>query len=149
MQSADRLLTVRKALHGILAIGLVGTGAELLLLGHYDDVWRLVPVVLIPVALVALAVRVASDGVAARRVFLGAMALCLLSGLLGTFLHYKGNAEFEREMTPDIAGWKLFSESMTGATPALAPGAMILFALIGFAAERTAGPFRPNTHAEG
>jgi hypothetical protein len=137
---ADRLATLRKALYGILAVGLIGTGAELLLLGHYDDVWRLVPVVLIPLALVALTWRVASSGVAARRVFRGVLTLCLLSGLLGTFLHYKGNAEFEREMTPDIAGWTLFSESMTGATPALAPGAMMLLALIGFAAELTAGP---------
>lgn len=139
---------LRRALLVILALGLVGTAAELLLLGHYEDAWQVVPVALLPLSLAALVWRGTSSGGAARAAFRGAMGLCLLAGLVGTFLHYRGNAEFELEMAPDITGWPLFAEAMTGATPALAPGAMILFGLIGLATELAAGPTRPHTQAE-
>ena len=38
----------------------------------------------------------------------------------------------ERELNPDLSGVALFSESMRGATPALAPGTMILLGALGF-----------------
>jgi hypothetical protein len=60
------------------------------------------------------------------------MLLFVLSGLVGLALHYKGNVEFEREMYPTLAGWQLFKQAMTGATPALAPGTMSLFGLLGW-----------------
>jgi hypothetical protein len=52
---------------------------------------------------------------------------------VGTFLHYRGNVEFELELTPGIRGLALFREAITGATPALAPGAMIVVGLVGLA----------------
>ena len=61
------------------------------------------------------------------------MVLCMTSGLVGLLLHYKGNVEFELEMYPDLSGWKLFKDSMMGATPALAPGAMLQIGLVGLA----------------
>ena len=61
------------------------------------------------------------------------MVLCVVSGFLGVLLHYRGNVEFELEMYPDLSGWKLLKESMMGATPALAPGAMIQVGLVGLA----------------
>ncbi|MDX1314396.1 MAG: hypothetical protein R3356_02740, partial [Eudoraea sp.] len=36
------------------------------------------------------------------------------------------------EMTPSAKGWDLFVESLSGALPALAPGSMIVLALIGY-----------------
>jgi hypothetical protein len=39
--------------------------------------------------------------------------------------------EFELEMYPSMAGFELVRESMSGATPALAPGTMLVLALIG------------------
>lgn len=45
----------------------------------------------------------------------------------------QGNVEFELEMYPDLSGWKLFRDSMMGATPALAPGAMVQIGLVGLA----------------
>ena len=41
--------------------------------------------------------------------------------------------EFEIEMDPSISGLALFWEAITGATPALAPGTMLLFAALGYA----------------
>jgi hypothetical protein len=36
-------------------------------------------------------------------------------------------------MSPDVTGWPLFWEAIRGATPALAPGAMVQLGLIGLA----------------
>ena len=62
-----------------------------------------------------------------------AMALFVAAGALGVGLHYDGNVEFELEITPAMSGFELVREALTGATPVLAPGAMALLGLIGFA----------------
>jgi hypothetical protein len=59
------------------------------------------------------------------------MLLFLVAGGAGVILHYRGNTEFERERDPVIAGWDLFRRALQGATPALAPGTMVLLGSIG------------------
>jgi hypothetical protein len=46
-------------------------------------------------------------------------------------LHYRANQKFELEADPNMTGFALFSKVMTGAAPALAPGAMIQLGLLG------------------
>jgi DNA uptake protein ComE-like DNA-binding protein len=122
---------VRRNLLIILVIGLVGTGAELLLLEHYEDPWQFAPFVLIGLALATLGWHAVSRGAASVRSLQAVMALCVLGGAAGVLLHYRGNAEFELEMYPEIRGFELFAHSITGATPALAPGTLALLGLIG------------------
>lgn len=115
-------------------LGVVGTGVELLLIGHTEDVRQLIPLAL----LAAAAAVLGWHGVAPRssvsvQTFRGVMGLFLAAGALGLFLHYRGNVEFELEMSPGLAGLALVREALTGATPALAPGAMALLGLIGLA----------------
>jgi len=124
---------LRRAVSGLLAMALLGTGAELLLLEHYEDAWQLVPLALIALGLLAMGWRAARPGAASLRAFRAVMVLMVASGALGLFLHYRGNTEFELERDPALAGFGLFREAMTGATPALAPGAMMLFGLLGLA----------------
>ena len=52
-------------------------------------------------------------------------------GAVGLFLHLKANVEFELELHPDNGGWPLVQETLTGAIPALAPGAMFQLGLLG------------------
>jgi DNA uptake protein ComE-like DNA-binding protein len=122
---------VRRNLLIILVIGLVGTGAELLLLEHYEDPWQFAPFVLIGLALATLGSHAVSRGAASVRALQAVMALCVVGGAAGVLLHYRGNAEFELEMYPEIRGFELFTRSITGATPALAPGTLALLGLIG------------------
>jgi hypothetical protein len=61
------------------------------------------------------------------------MLVFVLAGMLGVYLHYSGNREFELEMYPTMSGMELFRKTMTGATPALAPGTMIQLAFVGLA----------------
>ena len=110
----------------------VGVGAELLLIGHFED-WRQV----LPLALLVLGVLTgagyARSGARGERAFGVVLVLMAASGIVGQILHYRGNMEFELESDPAVGGWKLFAASMTGATPALAPGTMALLAVIGYA----------------
>jgi hypothetical protein len=124
---------IRRLLLATLLLGLVGVGAELLLLGHFEDVPQYVPLVLIGVTLLLLLSHGLVRSHWTVRVLQGAMVAFVLSGILGTWLHYQGNAQFELEITPDMLFWPLFKAAMAGATPVLAPGAMIQLGLIGLA----------------
>jgi hypothetical protein len=125
--------TLRKLLLFTLLVSVIGTLAELLLLEHFEDAWQWAPIALLGGALVTLGWHALERGPTSLNVLRGLMVLCIASGLLGLILHYKGNVEFELEMYPDLAGWKLFKDSMMGATPALAPGAMLQIGLVGLA----------------
>ena len=133
----------------LFVIGAVGTGTELLLLGHTEDLWQWAPLVLLAASLVTLGWRVAARGARARslRVFQGTMILSVLSGVVGMWLHYHGNAEFELEMYPALQGLELFRESVTGATPALAPGTMLELGLLGLAYTYRHPAFSNEQHA--
>ena len=126
-----RARRVRGALLGLFVLGAGGTGVELLLLGHTEDFWQWVPLVLMAASLVTLACRVSARGPRSLRLFQGTMILFVLSGGVGLWLHYHGNAEFELEMYPALRGFELFRESVTGATPTLAPGTMLELGLVG------------------
>ena len=122
---------VRKYLKFLFVFGVIGTGIELLLLDHMEDFWQWTPLVLLLISLPALGAVVLVRSRYALRLFRIVAFAFIPSGLLGLYFHYTGNAEFELEMYPDIGGLDLFMESITGATPALAPGAMVLLGLIG------------------
>ena len=64
------------------------------------------------------------------------MLLFIGTGILGVWQHYSGNVEFEKEIYPSLGGIDLFWESMTGATPVLAPGTMVGLGLLGLVCTR-------------
>ncbi|HET9314347.1 MAG TPA: hypothetical protein VFQ51_02115, partial [Vicinamibacteria bacterium] len=80
------------ALAAALALGLVGAGAELLLIGHHEDRTQLVPLVSIGVTLLALAWHAWAPGPAGRRGLRVALCLLVVSGLAGVVVHVRANA---------------------------------------------------------
>ena len=127
------LAALRRALFAMLDLGLLGTGTELLLIGHFEDAWQWAPLALIAAGLLVLLWHGMGRGRASLRTLRVLSLLFVLAGFVGVVLHFQGNAEFEREMTPAIETGELVRASMTGATPALAPGTMILLGLLGLA----------------
>ena len=121
----------RRLLLVILAIGVLGTGSELLLLGHIEDFEQWIPLILLAASLVAIGIWVTRRRRWSLRAFQVTMVLFVLAGPVGIWHHYESNVEFELEMTPTMSGFKLFTEAMTGAMPALAPGAMTQLGLLG------------------
>ena len=110
----------------------MGTGLELYLLDHYEDTFQMIPIICLLLSLSVFVFIQFKPIRSAYQVFKISLLLSALSGLYGTFLHLKANYEFEAEIKPSADPWSLFLESLSGAFPALAPGSMILFALIGY-----------------
>ena len=129
--TSNTLAVIRWFLMAILLMGLLGTGVELLLLEHTEGFWQWVPLLLISVGVIVLCWGVLYPGRRNIRVLQGTMILLVLSGLVGFILHYQGNTEFELEMYPSLKGMELVWEAIRGATPTLAPGAMIQLGLLG------------------
>ena len=129
-------------------MSVLGTLIELLLLEHFEDAWQWAPIALLSASVVTLAWHGLERGAASLNVLRALLVLCMASGLVGLLLHYKGNVEFELEMYPDLAGWKLFKDSMMGATPALAPGAMLQIGLVGLAWTFRHPALKPATEAQ-
>ena len=128
------LVLLRRFVLALWIVGLLGTGAELLLLGHTDGAWQLVPLILIAAGLVAFAWLAMARQRASLRVFQGTLILFVASGFVGMLLHFLGKMDFKRETNPSLAGWELFREALQGAMPPiLAPAAMIQFGLLGLA----------------
>jgi hypothetical protein len=131
------LATLRRLLLALLLFGLVGTATELLLIGHDEDRWQSIPLVLLAAATLATLAMVATEpavaGLAAHA-FRATMVLLILSGGMGSVLHYRANMEFKREMDPSMSGFALFSSVVQAkAPPTLAPGTLALLGLLGLA----------------
>lgn len=136
---------MRRLLGWVLGLGIVGVAAELALLEHFEDWKQWTPFVVLGTGLLTLAWSHVRRSATAIRVHMGVMVVFVLSGGVGVWLHYRGNAEFELEMVPSMSGFELIKESMMGAFPALAPGTMTLLGLVGMVAVHA----HPTLRAEG
>ena len=128
-----RTAALRDVLLLIVAVGTLGLAAELLLLEHYEEWTQWLPLAVLAtvfVAALALWLRPVRATIVAFR---AVMLVALGTGTLGLWLHFAGNREFELERDGGLAGWPLVRESLRGATPALAPGALIQLGLVGLA----------------
>ena len=125
---------LRRWLLWVLVLGLAGTGAELLLLEHYEDVWQWAPLILIGLAIAVVAWHARRKDAASLRALRIIMVLFLVAGLAGVGLHFRGAAGFQLEIDPAMGTWELVKRAMHAkAPPALAPGVMLQLGLIGLA----------------
>ena len=133
MRELDALVRIRRILLGVLAFGAVGTGVELLLLGHFESPVQIVPIALLVTALVTLGWHAALPSRASVRTLQGTMVVFLASAGIGAGLHYDGNTARDLEKSPSSGGVTMIQRSLTGEAPVLAPGTMALLGLIGLA----------------
>jgi hypothetical protein len=119
MYEADTLRRVRQVLLAALVAGMAGTTAELLLIGHFESLSQRAPLALLASGLVAALWHAARPRRATVLALQALMAAFLLAGAIGIGLHY--------------AGMELVQNTLTGATPVLAPGSMALLGLVGLA----------------
>lgn len=121
---------LRTALVVLLLVGGAGLLAELFLLDHLEDWRQWLPVIALGVGCVLAIVVLIRPGRTAWRSLLVTGVVFVLLGGVGIFFHTSGNREFELEMYPDLTGGKLLVETVTGATPVLAPGALVQLGLL-------------------
>ena len=123
---------IRRVILVALLFMLAGTGLELYLLDHYEDTLQLIPIIFIGASVLTLIILFYRRTKLTTGIYKLVLGLTALSGVYGAVLHLQANYEFEVEMKPSAKGWDLFVESLSGALPALAPGSMIVLALIGY-----------------
>ena len=61
------------------------------------------------------------------------MSLVAAGALLGVYLHTAGNIEFEREISPSASGGVVVWNALHGASPLLAPGILLVGAMLAVA----------------
>ena len=129
--STDVAGLLRRALLALVFIGAAGLVVELLLLEHFESALQFIPLALLAAVLGSATLLARRPSVRTIQIFRVVMALCVVAGGIGVFLHYRGNVEFELERQPLRHGLDLFWEAIRGATPALAPGALSQLGLLG------------------
>jgi hypothetical protein len=125
---------LQRLLLAIFFAGLLGTTTELIFLEHYEDIKQFIPLVVAALGFAIGGWYAARPSAASLRAFRSVLLLFAFSGAVGLFLHFRGNVEFEKERDATLSGFGLLWGALTGATPALAPGAMAFLAAIGYAA---------------
>jgi hypothetical protein len=130
---SSTLTFIRRLLLASLSVGVVGTAAELILLGHVDSAAQWIPVVALTAAMPLLIWHAARPGRVTVRLIRLITCAYIVSGIVGVGLHYDGNVEFERELHPKDTGLTFLRHTIAGATPVLAPGSMVLLGLLGIA----------------
>jgi hypothetical protein len=123
---------MRKLLLLLFVAGAVGTAADLLLTGHFEGTLQLLPFGGLSLVTAGAAWWGMAGSPAARRAYQVTTVLLMVVGLMGLWLHFQANMEFEREISPTLAGWDLTWKALRGAAPpSLAPGMLVYLGLLG------------------
>ena len=145
------LATVRRILLFLVLLGVLGLLVELLLLEHTESATQLIPFGVLGAGLAVTAVVGIRPGRRSLRLFQLTMLLFIAAGVVGLFLHLRGNIGFERETDPSARGLDLLWRSLHGGVPLLAPAAMAQLGLVGLvfayrhpALRRDAAPITPQ-----
>jgi hypothetical protein len=91
---------------------MLGTGAELLLIGHTEDWRQWIPLALTALGLAVLAWHRAAGGPKSARALRATMMAFIVAGFAGCYFHIQGSVEFKLESNPSLAGWALFWEAL-------------------------------------
>jgi hypothetical protein len=151
-RESETLASIRKLLLGALAVGVIGTIGELILLRHFDKPAQWIPLAALATAVPILIWHASAPSPASVRTLQVLMLAFTVLGVVGVGFHYDGNVEFERELNPSERGWTFVRKTVAGATPVLAPGSMVLLGLVGLAhayrhPSADGGPSRQETTA--
>jgi len=130
-EASWRETSLRQILLLLVLIGIAGLLAELLLLGHTESFNQWIPLIVLMVGTFSALAVMFRPGYRSIRLFQWVMASFVMAGILGLYLHYRGNVEFALERYPDAAGLSLVWKALRGATPTLAPGALAQVGLVG------------------
>lgn len=131
MHEPELLSTIRRVLLALVLLGIVGLTLELFLLEHIESATQLIPFAVLGAGLVASVTAAARPTRRSLRLFQVVMLLFIAAGVLGVYLHLRGNVLFEQETDPSARGLDLIWRSLRGGVPLLAPAAMAQLGLLG------------------
>ena len=115
----------------LILLNAVGLLLDLLLLDHFENTKQIVPIVSLigVIVLGLLPILKLTDRL--NKLYNPWMILTIVGGTVGVIFHAYGNYEFAIELYPTGSKYQLFLKTIKGATPLLAPGAMVGLGLLG------------------
>jgi hypothetical protein len=141
------LARLRRVLLVVVAVGLVGTAVDLVLLAHYEDPLQLTPFFIICLCLLAVGCHAVSGGEFSLIVMRVAMTIAIAGAAIGMTLHYRGSMEFQLESDPSLAGFDLMMKVLRSkAPPTMAPMNLALLGLVGLASTYRDPAANAQTH---
>jgi len=124
----------RVFLLGLAAVLCGGTVVELWLTEHTQELFQFIPFVLCAAALIAIVSVLLKPSQMTIRALRFVMALLVLGSLFGVYEHLQGNWEIVLETKPGLGVAEMFWVAVRGAAPMLAPGILVLVAVLAVAA---------------
>lgn len=134
MNPENILARLRQFLSAISCGVFVMTVIELVFIGHWNKTIQFLPFTLSGLGLLTLIFarwRPSRRSINALRWSMIVIAAC---SFIGVFEHMARNLEFWLEIEPDATPWELIAATVNGGIPILAPGILLLGAVIGLTA---------------
>lgn len=118
---------------GVAGFILLGTPVELLLVEHTEEFLQWIPFILSGIGLVALGWAWRFPGHTSLRTLRWTMLPIALGSLYGVYEHFIANYAFSAEIHPAYSMMENIWEALKGASPMMAPGILLLAALLAYA----------------
>ena len=134
MRSEIVLVRLRQFLLIISAGVFLMTVTELFFLSHWTETIQLLPFVLSGLGLITLSLTYFRPNHRTITVLRWSMIVIAACSLIGVYEHMANNLGFRMEIQPNATTWELILATLEGANPVLAPGILLLGAVIGLAA---------------
>ncbi len=134
MSTGEVLRQLRRFLLTLAMFIFAGTLLELWLVQHYQDAIQWLAFIIAGVGLLAVllvVVRTTRVTILLLRIF---MMLTIVGSLFGIYEHVSNNIAFALEIQPNLAMRELWLKGLSGANPLLAPGSLVIAALLALAA---------------
>lgn len=133
MSQADVAQRLRRFLLGVVAVTLLITPFELILLEHTEETLQWIPFVVSGMGLLAVAGAWIRPSTISLKILRWTMGVVALSSFVGMYLHFSGNLAFTLEINPSYSVADALWPAMKGSYPLLAPGILTLAGILGMA----------------
>jgi len=130
MNSEQVLAKLRQYLLIISAGVFVMTVTELFFLSHWNETIQILPFALSGLGLFTLAVAYFRPNHGTLTTLRWSMLVIAACSLIGFYEHMLNNYGFWLEIKPNATTWELLKATLEGANPVLAPGILMLGAVI-------------------
>jgi hypothetical protein len=134
LTAAEVLSRLRKFLLMLAVLLFAGALIELWLVGHTAEFVQWVAFVLAGVGASSSLLALFRLGPATVRILRVCMLVVALGSFFGIYQHISGNIALAREVHPDYSTSQLFWRGLQGGNPLLAPGILVVAALLALSA---------------
>jgi hypothetical protein len=134
MNSDAILARLRQFLLFITAGIFVMTATELIFVSHWNETIQFLPFALCGLGLITLTLAYFRPSNGSVKTMYWSMIVIGACSFIGFYEHMANNLSFWLEIQPKATTWELIVATLNGGIPVLAPGILLLGAVIGLAA---------------